>query len=117
MNANEMRTVGDLYPDKWIRPAHLQGHEVLVKIITASVEEFHQKDNSLKPAVVLSFERAQRRMICNKTQATALALLLGSTAFADWVGRTVCLAPATAPSGKATIAVLAAESIAKEPKE
>ncbi len=116
MNVNEMKTLADLYPDRWIKPEHLQGHEVVVKIIGARVEEFHQRDNTLKAGVVLSFERAQRKLILNKTQASSLVLILGSAAFADWVGRTICLAPSTAQNGKPTIAVLAAETvgIAKE---
>jgi hypothetical protein len=110
MNINEVRTVGDLYPRKWLKPEHLGGRKVTVKISEVGVQEFHQPDGTLKPAPVLSFEHAQRKLILNKSQCTALALLLGSGAFSDWVGRTVVLSAATATNGKPTIAVLAAET-------
>ena len=110
MNTNEIRTVADLCPHKWLKAEDLGGRKVTVKISEDKVEEFHQPDGTLKPALVLSFERAQRRLILNKTQCTTLVLLLGSAAFGDWVGRMVALSAATTPNCKPTIAVLAAET-------
>jgi hypothetical protein len=116
MEMTEYRTVQDLYPRKWLKPEDLGGRKVAVKICEARVESFHQADGSMKPSVVLSFERAQRKLILNKTQCSTLALLLGSATFTDWIGCTVVLAAATAQNGKPTIAVLAVDQ-AHETKE
>jgi len=71
------------------------------------VQGFRQRDGSTRIAVVLGFEKAGRKLICNKTQCFTLASITGSATFTDWVGHTVALSPSTAPNGKPTIAVLA----------
>ena len=75
----------------------------------ALLRYLRQRDGTNALRVVLGFERAQRRMICNKTQALRLAEIIGSPSFADWPGHSVILCPANAPNGKPTIAVAAAE--------
>ena len=109
MNMTETKTVNDLLPRLWLKPEDLGGRRVTVKIIAAQVQEFRQRDGTMRAAVVLSFERAQRRLIANKTQCLALAEITGKDAFADWPGHSITLGPATAPNGKPTIAVAAAE--------
>jgi hypothetical protein len=76
-----------------------------VIIAGVSVEEFRQRDGTRKAAAVVSFEKATKRLIANKTQLRALATILNSERFEDWRGKTVALAPDTAPNGKPTIAV------------
>jgi hypothetical protein len=110
MDTRAIRTVADLYPRLWLKPEDLGGRKITVKITGAEVREFRQRDGEMKPAVVLTFERAQRRMILNKTQTLALAELTGSPAFADWPGHTVALAQVTGPTGRPTIAVTEADT-------
>ncbi len=98
-------TVSELYPSKWLKAADLNGRAVTVKITRVDVEEFRQRDGSKKLAAVLTFERARKRMILNKTQCGQMVAITGSERFADWVGHTVMLVPATAHNGKATIAI------------
>jgi hypothetical protein len=83
-------TVAALYPSKWLKADDLGG---VAKRVTI--------------AAVLDFERATKRMICNVTQCRALASVLGSDRFADWIGKAVTLAPGTAPNGKPTIEIKA----------
>ena len=109
MQTEAIRTVNDLYPRLWLKPEDLQGRQVMVTIASAEVREFRQRDGTNALRLVLTFERAQRKMICNKTQTLRLAELMGSPSFADWPGHSITLAPATAPNGKPTIAVAVAE--------
>jgi hypothetical protein len=103
-------TVSGLYPRQWLKPEDLQGKSVTVKIASAQVQDFFQPaTGEVKAAIVLSFERAQRRMICNKTQALALAELLGDD-LTGWPGHTITLASGQGRTGKPTIFVDAAES-------
>ena len=101
-------TVSELYPSPWLKPEDLAGRAVTVKIVAAQVEEIRQFDGSKAPKLVLSFEKASKRLIANKTQARRLADLTGTEAFAAWVGHRVTLKPAVAQNGKPTIAIDAA---------
>jgi hypothetical protein len=98
-------TVSELYPRLWLKPEDLRGRSITVTVVSVDVQEFRQRDGSHKAAAVLSFERASKRLIANKTQVQALATILGSERFAEWVGKSVALAPDVAPNGKPTIAV------------
>lgn len=101
------QTVGDLYPRKWLKCEDLGGRAVTVKILAVDVDELRQPDGTRRQAAVLTFERASKRLILNKTQCGALAAICGSERLADWPGHTVQLTPATAPNGKPTIAIRA----------
>ncbi len=98
-------TVSELYPRLWLKPEDLGGKAKAVTIAGVEVREFRQRDGTTKPAAVIAFERATKQLIANKTQVQALATILGTERFGDWIGKTVTLAPATAPNGKPTIAV------------
>ena len=109
MNATGIKTVNDLFPRLWLKPEDLQGRKVTVTIASAEVRESRQRDGTNAMRLVLGFGRAQRRMICNKTQTLRLAELTRSPPFADWPAYSITLAPATAPNGKPTSAVATAE--------
>jgi hypothetical protein len=98
-------TVSELYPRQWLRADDLGGKAHDLTIRRADVETLRQFDGTTAPRVVLTFEGARMRLVCNKTQAKALAGLTGSDRFADWAGHRVRLAPATAHNGKGTIAI------------
>lgn len=101
-------TVSELYPSPWLKPEDLAGRAVTVKIVAAQVEEIRQFDGSKAPKLVISFEKASKRLIANKTQARRLAELTQTEAFAAWAGHRVTLKPAVAQNGKPTIAIDAA---------
>ena len=100
-------TVSELYPEKWLKPNHLKG-PVTVKIARAEVEDFRMPDGSHKAALVLTFEKATKRLICNKTQTWAAMEAIGDERFAAWVGHSLTLAPGIGQTGKPTIVVSAA---------
>ena len=94
----------------YLRAADLGGQAVTVKITRVDLEVFHGRDGSERPALVLSFEKARRRLILNKTQANTLVRVLQSERLADWPGKSVTLAPGQAPNGKQTILVKEAQN-------
>jgi hypothetical protein len=103
-------TVSGLYPRQWIKPEDLGGKSVTVKIASATVQDFFQPaSGEVKAAIVLAFERAQRRMICNKTQALDLAAILGDD-LTGWPGHTITLTPGTGRTGRPTITILEASN-------
>lgn len=106
MNPNpNPRTVSDLFPSPWLKAEDLAGRAVTVKIVAAQVETLRQFDGTQAPKLVLTFEKATKRLIVNKTQAKRLAEVTKTEAFADWVGHRVTLKPAVAQNGKLTVGI------------
>jgi len=99
----------DVYP-LWLRAEDLQNRAVTVRISKVDLEVFHGRDGSERPALVLTFDKARRRLILNKTQANTLVRVLQSERLADWPGKSVTLAPGQAPNGKQTILVKEAQN-------
>ena len=98
-------TVSDLYPSPWLCAADLGGKRIRVTIERVDVEAIRQRDGGTAPRAVLTFQRARKRMILNRTQCEALVALTGSERLADWVGHDILLSPGTAPNGKPTIVI------------
>ncbi len=99
------RTVSDVYPSPWLRPEDLAGAARRVVVEGVDVDKFRTPDGKKEEKVVVSFVGKQKRLICNVTQARALAEIAGSEEIDRWAGLTVVLTPARASNGKATIAV------------
>ena len=99
-------SVSQLYPEKWIKAVDLNGKTPVVKIVAVKVEEVRQFDGSKETKAILSFEKATRRMILNKTRCKEFgAEIAESENFSDWIGLTIQLSPTTARNGKPTIAI------------
>lgn len=103
-----MTTVSQIYPSPWLKADDLAG-SVTVKIAKVAVEEFRQRDGEKESRIVLSFSKdgkpTKKKLICNKTQALAVAQLTKTEEFEKWQGREITLRPATLPNGKATISI------------
>ena len=98
--------VETLFPSRWLHPEALQGRAVTVTIAAVTLEKVHNPQTNKpeqKPAV--AFKGATKLLLMNKTQALAIARILGSGETDDWVGQRVTLSAAVAPNGKQTIAV------------
>lgn len=92
----------DAYTSPWLKAADLQGRAHRLKVERATVEEVRQQDGSKELKIIVAFEKAKKRLICNKTQALALADAAHTEEFARWAGLTVVLEP-TVSRGKDTI--------------
>ncbi len=102
---SQKRTVSDVYPSPWLRPEDLAGAARRVQVESVDVQGFRQRDGSTQEKIVVGFVGKQKRMICNVTQARALAEIAGSEEIDRWAGVQVVLTPARASNGKLTIAV------------
>lgn len=106
--------VSDFWPEKWLKPEHLSGKTWTLTISAVTAEEVadvkdRQKRN-IYPA--LSFAKASKKLILNKTQALAIQEIAGTEEMERWIGIEVALAPAKAPNGKDTIKISAAPKAA-----
>jgi len=97
------QTLSQLYPGKYLKADDLHGKSFALRIASVSVEYLRQFDGSKTWKVVLTFDKAQKLLILNKTQCRALTDITGSEVFQGWQGVTVKLTPATAQNGKPTI--------------
>lgn len=97
------RTLKDLFPSRFLTAADLP-RPVVATIARILFEDLTGRDGTQTKAVVY-FQRAQKALVLNKTQATALADLAGSEEISAWLGLTVQLAPGRAQNGKDTIVI------------
>lgn len=101
--------VRTLFPSPWLSPDDLQGKRfelVIAGFEMARVHNTRTNEEEVKPAI--SFERATKKMILNKTQAFAIAAIAGSDDTAGWVGKRIAVRVGRARNGKPTIIVEAA---------
>lgn len=95
-----------LFPSPWLMPDDLAGKRVEVTIAGFAMEEVHNaRTNAKERKPAISFEKASKRLLLNKTQAFAVASVIGSYETDEWIGRKISLRPGRAPNGKATIIV------------
>lgn len=98
--------IQQVFPRKWLYPEDLNGRAVTVQIEAAALEELRNpRTNKMEAKLVVSFVKATKRLVCNKTQAYAIAAATGSPDTDQWPGKRVTLSAAVAPNGKATIHV------------
>jgi hypothetical protein len=81
--------INDAFPSKYLKATDLpeEGSQ-LVTIEKIALEEIG-RDKETKP--VIYFEEFSRALVCNKTNARAIARAIGSEDFDDWVGSKINL--------------------------
>jgi hypothetical protein len=101
-----MPSIKDVFPDKWLRADVINGHRPRVIIEAVSVERlYNPRAKQHEPRIVVKFHRKDLRLVCNKTQATALATITGSEDYTRWAGFEVVLSTGKAPNGADTILI------------
>lgn len=101
-----MAKVSDIYQSAWLKAEDLAGAGRKVHIEAIKVEQFDDQQKGTKEnKIVVAFAGKQKRLICNKMQAGALAKLFGDDTD-NWLNREVVLTPVPTPNGKETIAVM-----------
>jgi len=106
MVSNQAPTnIDQLYPERWLRAAHLKGVARILEVKQVYTKEIWNAQKSRKEwRVILDFGRSLD-LILNPTQARAMQKLTGVKEFAGWVGAVVMLSPAVASNGKQTIVI------------
>jgi hypothetical protein len=113
-----MRNLDELYPNKYLKPADLQGKTVRVWVEDAALEPiFNPRTAKEENKLVISFLDKNKRMVLNKTQAHQLAAVAGTKTWALWVGREVRLRPATASNRQPTIVIESPDAVSPAPEQ
>lgn len=98
--------IKQVFPSPWLAPDDLANRRVEVIVAGFALEEIHnRRTNAKETKPVLSFQKATKRLILNKTQAFAVAHVTGSDETEDWIGKKIALRVGRAPNGKPTIIV------------
>lgn len=101
-----MPSIKDIFPDKWLKAEVINGHRPRVAIEHVGIEKlFNPTSRKYEPKLVVKFHGKELRLVCNKTQAQALATICKSNDYTLWVGYEVVLSSAKAPNGKDTILI------------
>jgi hypothetical protein len=83
--------INDAFPSDYLKADDLKGKNVTVVIADASIEmigQGHQKERKL----VLSFFGKDKKLVCNKTNASTIQKLYGIETD-DWKGKAITLSP------------------------
>jgi hypothetical protein len=79
---------------KWLRANDLEGKTHRVVISDTTTEEFKDEEGNVSHKICLSFEKKERSLLLNKTNARALAEGLGDEED-EWIGKTIIMYPTT----------------------
>ncbi|KKN03851.1 hypothetical protein LCGC14_1103580 [marine sediment metagenome] len=99
-----MTTVSEIYPPRWLRATMLADKHPRVVIESVCIEQlYNPRNRKPEPRIVISFHNKTLRLICNKTQAQAIATITGTEVIEEWRGHEIVLAAGVAPNNMATI--------------
>ena len=77
-----------------MRASDLEGKTHSVVISNTEIEDFKDDDGNVNQKICLSFEKKERSLLLNKTNARALAEGLGDEED-EWIGKTIIMYPTT----------------------
>ena len=80
--------LGEAFPGQYIKAADLQGKRVVVVI-----EDVRMEDIGGEQKPVIHFRNKDRGMVLNRTNANAIADILGSDETDEWTGKAILLYP------------------------
>ncbi len=101
-----MPSIKDIFPDKWLRAEVINGHRPRVTIEAVTVEQlYNPRSKKHEAKLVVKFFKKELRLVCNKTQATALAIICKTHDYTLWQGNEVVLSTGRAPNGSDTILI------------
>lgn len=101
-----MPSYKDLFPDRWLKAEVINGYRPRVTIEHVAIEQlFNPRSRKHENKLVVKFYKKELRLVCNKTQATALATICKTDDFSKWQGHEVVLSTSKAPNGMDTILI------------
>ena len=84
-----MAKVSDVFGSKGLKAEDLQGQDVAVTIRNTRVCKFDDGDK-----IEVQFEGKEKSLVCNKTNANTIALVLKTDDLDFWIGGQITLYPA-----------------------
>lgn len=109
-----MTTLKEMFPSDYFKAEDLKGKDVALTISRVAHEELYIPGSGKEWAYVVYFKEAEaahekdsskpnKRLFCNKTNATTIFQVTGTEHFEDWPGHKVVLYPTTTQRGRETV--------------
>jgi len=91
-----------MFPSAYLKAADLRGKECTLKIKSCQLEEVTRANGQKDHKGVLRFEKTDKALVLNKTNARAIKEQLGP--YTDqWPGNTITIYPTTTTFGRQTV--------------
>jgi len=84
-----MARVSDVFGSKGLKAEDLRGQDVRVEISSTRICRFDDGDK-----IEVQFVGKEKSLVCNRTNARTISLVVGSDDLDDWVGHPVTIYPA-----------------------
>lgn len=81
-----------MFPSQYISAVEFKGSDVTLTIASVKFEQLRRQGGGKELKPILRFERTQKALVLNKTNASSIADMYG-TAAEDWIGKTVTFYP------------------------
>lgn len=91
-----------VFPSDYLTAVDLKGKDFTLRIKTVTIEDLHKKGAKTEPCPTLTFDKAKKKLVVNKTNATSIAMLHGK-AMENWVGKEITIYPTKTRWGRETV--------------
>lgn len=88
-----------MHPNDFVAAIEFRGKDVTLTVKSVAHETLTMQGGVKDVKPVLTFVETKKKFICNKTNASSIALLYGTQAM-DWVGKKITLYPTKTAVGK-----------------
>jgi hypothetical protein len=85
-----MPSIDDVFSGDTLKASDIKGREPTVTIKEVSVKQFTNRDGKPQNKLVISFHKASKALVCNKTNAQRIAFLHGKD-YTQWPGKNITL--------------------------
>ena len=92
---NPQMHVDLMFPSRYLKAADFQGEPVQLTITEVFRDKVRMVNGSMVEKYVIRFREAEKELILNKTNAKAIAKILGDSKAVNWAGSTIVLIPTT----------------------
>lgn len=99
--------VSTMYPTEYLSAADLRGKAVTLKILNVKIDAVQMQGGKKERKPVIYLEKTNKKILVNKTNTRALAVLFSSDGN-DWIGKRIAISPDIdlAPDGSGEVAAI-----------
>lgn len=94
-----------LFPSNFLCAEDLKGKDATVAIESVGIDDLMCQGGKKKKSFLIAFAGKQKKLVCNKTNAVAIADIHGQEAKA-WIGKKITIYPTTCKFGKDTVSCI-----------
>ena len=88
-----------MFPSRFLKAAEFGGRDVTLTIVSVAMDDLQMRSGQKQRKPLVTFRETEKQLVLNKTNAVAIAEVLGSKATKDWAGKRVTLYPTRANFG------------------